>query len=157
MPCWLVNSCRYYREACFCHLRGIISRWRCASPCRNVTIYLLTLCHIQGDLNLHQHCCEILRSYGAEFVGNDIIFNITNHWFHTVMNAHAPQLRLQNFINNSLYDIRFKLLHITFLIYTNIYMHTIVLFTSAFLVYRSRRCRKKWQWTREKVCFGATS
>jgi hypothetical protein len=33
------------------------------------------LYHIQENLNLHQHCCEILKSHGAEFVGNDIISN----------------------------------------------------------------------------------
>jgi hypothetical protein len=68
---------------------GTTSTWRCASTCRNVTIYLLTLYHIQGDLNLHQHCCEDLKSHGVEFVGNDTTFNITSHWCHTVLNAHA--------------------------------------------------------------------
>jgi hypothetical protein len=133
---------------------GTISMWRCASPCRNVTIYLLTLYHIQEDLNLHRHCCEILKSHGVEFVGK------WHHiYYYKPMVTHCyectrPQLRLQNFINNSLYDIRFKLLHITLLIYTDIYMHTIVLFTSAFLVYKSGRCHKKRQWTRKK-CLGA--
>lgn len=66
MSWWWVNSCQHFEQAC-CLCYHFHRSWKHTRQVRSehwLTIYH----HITEDMNLHQHCCENLRSHMTPFL-----------------------------------------------------------------------------------------